>query len=177
MIGCWVTPLTLPLSLLNWVFPLLLTLDDLGAGIKDQDHNIVSNQKLLRAFFESAAPFLTDKDLGDSKAGEILVTIKTGHPYDLWNIKKLATGTGLLGSKTTFPFRPEQYPGYEHRRTIGFKDGVSQGGNAEIVNKNPKTFVFVKTSVKEDDMAKEEDAANRKKRKRAGEDISDDDDD
>ncbi|KAF9364284.1 hypothetical protein BGX34_001991 [Mortierella sp. NVP85] len=148
-----------------------------GAGIKDQDRNIVSNQKLLRAFFESAAHFLTDKELGDSKPGEILITIKTGQPYDLWNIKKLATGTGLLGSKTTFPFRPEQYPGYEHRRTIGFKDGVSQGENAEIINKNPKTFVFVKTSAKEADMAQEEETANLKKRKRAGEDISDDDDD
>ncbi|KAF9976295.1 hypothetical protein BGZ65_007896 [Modicella reniformis] len=147
-----------------------------GAGIKDQDRNVVSNQKLLRAFFESAADFLTDKDLGDSKPGEILVTIKTGQPYDLWNIKKLATGTGLLGSKTTYPFRPEQYPGYEHRRTIGFKQGVSQSGNAEVENKNPKTFVFVKILAKEADMAKEEETAILRKRKRAGEDVSDDDD-
>ncbi|KAF9192303.1 hypothetical protein BGZ50_008665 [Haplosporangium sp. Z 11] len=148
-----------------------------GAGIKDQDRNVVSNQKLMRAFFESVAPFLTDTDLGDKKPGEIHVTVKTGIPYDLWNIKKLATGTGMLGVKTSFPFKPEQYPGYEHRRTIGFKEGVSQGENVEILNKSPKTFVFVKTSAKEAAMAKESETANLKKRKRAGEDVSEDEDD
>ncbi|KAF9914096.1 hypothetical protein BX616_008978, partial [Lobosporangium transversale] len=130
---------------------------------------------LIRSFFESAAPFLTDTDQGDKKAGEIHVTLKSGQPYDMWNIKRLATGTGLLGVKTSFPFRPEQYSGYEHRRTIGYKEGVSQGGNAEIKNKNPKTFVFVKKMVKEADVAKEQESANIKKRKRAGEDLSDDD--
>ncbi|KAF9114777.1 hypothetical protein BGX27_009898 [Mortierella sp. AM989] len=147
-----------------------------GAGIKDQDRNVVSNQKLMRSFFESATPFLTDTDLGDKKPGEIHVTVKTGLPYDLWNIKRLASGTGLLGNKTSFPFRTEQYPGYEHRRTIGFKEGVSQGDNVEIVNKSPKTFVFVKKTAKEADMAREEETANIKKRKRAGEDVSDDED-
>ncbi|KAF9977754.1 hypothetical protein BGZ73_004978 [Actinomortierella ambigua] len=147
-----------------------------GAGIKDQDRNVLSNQKLLSAFFESAVSFLTDPELGDKKPGEILVTIKTGNPYDLWNIKRLAVGTGKLGNKTSFPFYTEQYPGYEHRRTIGFKDGVSQADNAEIVDKKPKTYVFVKRSVKEEDMAKEAHAADIKKRKRAGEDVSDDDD-
>ncbi|KAG0232943.1 hypothetical protein BGW41_001690 [Actinomortierella wolfii] len=147
-----------------------------GAGIKDQDRNVLSNQKLLQAFFESATPFLTDPELGDKKPGEILVTIKTGNPYDLWNIKRLAVGTGLLGNKTSFPFHAELYPGYEHRRTIGFKEGISQAGNAEILNKKPKTYVFVKRSVKEDDMAKEAQTADLKKRKRAGEDVSDDDD-
>ncbi|KAI8598291.1 hypothetical protein EDD21DRAFT_309614 [Dissophora ornata] len=145
-----------------------------GAGIKDQDRNVVSNQKLMRAFFESATPFLTDTDVGDRKPGEIHVTVKTGLPYDLWNIKRLATGSGLLGNKTSFPFKPQQYPGYEHRRTIGFKDGVSQGDNVEIVDKSPKTFVFVKRVAKEADMAKEQETADIKKRKRAGEDVSDD---
>ncbi|KAF9561548.1 hypothetical protein EC968_005690 [Mortierella alpina] len=146
-----------------------------GAGIKDQDRNVVSNQKLMRSFFEAATPFLTDTDLGDKKPGEIHVTVKTGMPYDLWNLKRLATGTGLLGNKTSFPFKPEQYPGYEHRRTIGFKEGVSLGENAEIVGKSPKTFVFVKKTAKEAAMAKESETANIKKRKRAGEDVSDDD--
>ncbi|KAG0294734.1 hypothetical protein BGZ96_000570 [Linnemannia gamsii] len=145
-----------------------------GAGIKDQDRNVVSNQKLMRSFFESATPYLTDTDLGDKKPGEIHVTVKTGLPYDLWNIKRLATGTGLLGNKTSFPFKPEQYPGYEHRRTIGFKEGVSQGHNVEIANKSPKTFVFVKKTAKEADMAKESETADIRKRKRAGEDVSDD---
>ncbi|KAG0208421.1 hypothetical protein BGX33_006249 [Mortierella sp. NVP41] len=145
-----------------------------GAGIKDQDRNVVSNQKLLRSFFESATPYLADTDLGDKKAGEIHVTMKTGLPYDLWNIKRLAAGTGLLGNKTSFPFKPEQYPGYEHRRTIGFKEGVSQGENVEILNKSPKTFVFVKRTAKEADMAKESETASIRKRKRAGEDVSDD---
>ena len=32
----------------------------------------------------------------------------------------------------SFAFHPTLYPGYAHRRTIGFKDGVSKSENEEI---------------------------------------------
>jgi len=48
-----------------------------GAGIKDQDRNILSNQKLLQSFFENAAELLTSRVLyNDMNDGEILVTLK-----------------------------------------------------------------------------------------------------
>lgn len=48
-----------------------------GAGIKDQDRNILTNQKLLQSFFENAAELLTSRILyNDMNDGEILVTLK-----------------------------------------------------------------------------------------------------
>jgi 25S rRNA (uracil2634-N3)-methyltransferase len=35
----------------------------------------------------------------------------------------------------SWEFDPALYPGYAHRRTIGFKDGVSKKGNEEIVGR------------------------------------------
>lgn len=32
----------------------------------------------------------------------------------------------------SFAFHPTLYPGYSHRRTIGFKEGLSKGSNEEI---------------------------------------------
>ena len=75
--------------------------------------------------------------------GTILITLLNQPPYTLWNLPKLAThppplcpGTDLPQSRYTllrsFRFHPDLYEGYEHRRTIGWKDGVSKGGNAEI---------------------------------------------
>jgi len=48
-----------------------------GAGIKDQDRNILTNQKLIQSFFDNAAELLTSRILYDDlNDGEILVTIK-----------------------------------------------------------------------------------------------------
>ncbi|KAL0073910.1 hypothetical protein J3Q64DRAFT_1696282 [Phycomyces blakesleeanus] len=85
--------------------------------------------------------------------GEIHVSMKTCKPYNLWAVRNLAKA-GNLGTKTTFKFHPEDYPGYEHRRTIGFKEGVSKGGNAEILSSEPKTFVFVQKKVVEKEIGK-----------------------
>ncbi|OUM69188.1 hypothetical protein PIROE2DRAFT_68585 [Piromyces sp. E2] len=90
-----------------------------GAGIKDQDRNILTNQKLLQGFFDNASELLTSRVLyNDMNDGEILVTLKSGNPYDLWDIKKLAKSTGKLVTKTSYQFNPNLYPGYHHRRTI-----------------------------------------------------------
>lgn len=82
-------------------------------------------------------------------SGTVLVTLRTISPYSLWSLPHLATrGPLLLPSilpkplpKTpqpsylvlrSFEFNPMDYEGYEHRRTIGFKEGVSSGKNEDL---------------------------------------------
>ncbi|KAJ2742756.1 hypothetical protein GGI20_004259 [Coemansia sp. BCRC 34301] len=74
-------------------------------------------------------------------AGQIHVTLKSGLPYDQWNIKRLAKECGLV-SHTTYPFELDAFPGYEHRRTLGFKQGLSKDENQEIRGKEPKLYAF-----------------------------------
>ncbi|KAF7732751.1 hypothetical protein EC973_000023 [Apophysomyces ossiformis] len=132
-----------------------------GAGIKDQDRNVRANQELLRRFFVSAAELL-------SSEGEIRVTIKTCKPYDLWAIRGLAKTSGLA-VKTAVPFDPSDFPGYEHRRTLGFKEGLSKSGNEEILQSDPKTYIFVPKAVMQDEIEKSaqgmKQEKNTKKRK------------
>ncbi len=63
------------------------SLRDSGAGIKDQDHNILSNQRLLAGFFSSARTLLSSPLAGPvfttrgpimPPAGQVLVTLKSG---------------------------------------------------------------------------------------------------
>ncbi|OCF34229.1 hypothetical protein I317_02439 [Kwoniella heveanensis CBS 569] len=216
-----------------------------GAGITDQDRNILSNQTMLLRFFRSVEPLLTDgpsafpsqsqgksgaalsntkklkgkgkgkgnaKELrrvnkdsgtedeededadglededspyilnegGDGSAtaaawgvpdsllhrqeftppkrqGSILLTLLSCPPYTLWTVPKLATkpphlcpGTHLPQPKydlaRSFEFVPALYEGYEHRRTIGWKDGKSKGANEEILGRKGKarTWEFVR---------------------------------
>lgn len=92
-----------------------------------------------------------------SKQGTVLITLKHKIPYTLWDVHHLATRppahpvrvragdpistTGkqpryrLLRS---FPFDPAAWPGYEHRRTLGFKEGVSKVANQELLKKGPE---------------------------------------
>ncbi|ORE10169.1 hypothetical protein BCV72DRAFT_34930 [Rhizopus microsporus var. microsporus] len=133
-----------------------------GAGIKDQDRNVIANQKLLTAFFQAAEPLL-------EKEGEIHITLKTCKPYDLWSVKGLARSLGVLATKGTRPFHPDDFPGYEHRRTLGYKEGVSKGGNLEILSSAPKTFIFVRKEM----MKKDIERSLTGKRKRDEEDSDD----
>ena len=110
-----------------------------GLGIKDQDHNIHANQQLILNFLQSCRDVLS---LSASKPGQVHVTIKNGMPYELWDVKNLAKMAGYK-TLTSFAFDPSVYPGYEHRRTLGFKDGVSQDANAEILKHGSRTFIFV----------------------------------
>ncbi|KAJ2008749.1 hypothetical protein GGI04_001023 [Coemansia thaxteri] len=81
-------------------------------------------------------------------AGQIHVTLKSGLPYEQWNIKRLAKETGLASYKT-YPFELDAFPGYEHRRTLGFKEGVSKDENQEIRDKAPKLYAFCAKPVAE----------------------------
>ncbi|KAG0166734.1 hypothetical protein DFQ28_006282 [Apophysomyces sp. BC1034] len=139
-----------------------------GAGIKDQDRNVRANQALLRGFFVSAAQLL-------SPDGEIRVTIKTCKPYDLWTIRKLAK-TSDLAVKTAVAFEPKDFPGYEHRRTLGFKEGISKSGNEEIVQSEPKTYVFVHKDRMQEEIAKSAHGMKQQKNKRKRKDEDSDED-
>jgi 25S rRNA (uracil2634-N3)-methyltransferase len=117
----------------------------------------------LKAFFVSAAPFLQSKTAGDEVDGEIHVTLKSGQPYDLWSIRTMAKATDLLRPKTAFLFVPSMYPGYAHRRTLGFKEGQSKSENEEIADKKPKTYIFVRSQVMQDDIEKSKEGMARKR--------------
>jgi hypothetical protein len=43
----------------------------------------------------------------------------------------------------SWKFHPDLYPGYAHRRTLGFKEGVSVADNSEILRNPPRTYCFV----------------------------------
>ena len=81
--------------------------------------------------------------------GEIHVTVKTVEPYNKWNIKQLAKSTGQLAIKESIDFIPNQYPGYEHRRTLGYQKGRSKNDNDEILSKKPKTIIIVRKELLE----------------------------
>lgn len=152
-----------------------------GAGIKDQDRNVLVNQRLMLGFYRSAATVLTQgeprvargsgkangrrkrkggdsdeeeeeemiqSDLDDdfattatgAKEGTILVTLKDSLPYTLWDVPKLATRPPKSSSNPryrllrSFAFHPDLYPGYSHRRTIGWREGKSKSENEELLS-------------------------------------------
>lgn len=72
-----------------------------------------------------------------------MITVKTGEPYDEWHVKKLGLEAGLECVRS-FEFHPSDYPGYEHRRTIGFVKGFSDDKNGEITKRSSRTYVFSK---------------------------------
>lgn len=58
---------------------------------------------------------------------------------------QLKTGKSISTMPTDAPgirFDHTLYPGYSHRRTLGFQDGVSPSANEEIAKKVCKTYVF-----------------------------------
>ena len=87
------------------------------------------------------------------------MSIKGGEPYASWRVKHLAAETGLI-TKTSWIFDPTLFNGYEHRRTLGFKDGLSAGGNEEVP-KDSRTYVFTMPTSAEDDTSQP-----RKKRRK-----------
>jgi len=124
-----------------------------GAGIKDQDRNVRTNQQLLVDFFKSAANHVvqptTDNLTKDAHndaipvvQGQIIVTLKQGKPYDLWEIRKLASASSLVCLRSWI-FSQEAFPGYEHRRTLGFEPGISKAGNEELIGKSVRSYCFI----------------------------------
>ncbi|KAJ3175314.1 hypothetical protein HDU87_006264 [Geranomyces variabilis] len=116
-----------------------------GAGLKDKLRNIDANQSLIHAFLLSACTLLAPHPTASPPTpGEILITLKTGDPYDLWDVKAQARRTGVLACARSFEFVPSLYPEYSHRRTIGYAQGRSADANEEIVRRAPpRTWAFV----------------------------------
>ena len=113
-----------------------------GAGIKDQDRNIRHHQLLLASLFQSIHQLISLKSIDNTNRPQLHITLKQGEPYASWNIKGLAKRHGW---STLFSavFDPKAYPGYEHRRTLGWKEGVSVGDNAEIIQgKGSRVYIF-----------------------------------
>ncbi|KAJ2363667.1 hypothetical protein IW150_006673, partial [Coemansia sp. RSA 2607] len=101
-------------------------------------------------------------------AGQIHVTLKSGAPYVHWNVRQLAKDSGLV-SHTTMPFDVRMFPGYAHRRTLGFKQGVSSDANQEIRDKDPRIHAFVvrPKELEETKEEEEQEKVNTKPRKAA----------
>lgn len=69
---------------------------------------------------------------------EVHVTIRTGDPYDDWNVKGLAVSAGLRSAES-FRFESAKYPGYRHVKTIGQQEEPNE---EDFLSKPAKTFVF-----------------------------------
>jgi len=110
-----------------------------GLGIKDQDVNLRKNQELLQKFFASATELVR-------VGGEIHMALKKGMPYSQWNTVGNAhrCSGGKLVQRTEHVFDCAAFPGYAHRRTLGFKEGMSKGENEEVVGQS-RTYVFERT--------------------------------
>jgi len=107
-----------------------------GLGIKDKARNVAANQALIVRFAKSATLMIHDD-------GEIHITVKRGEPYDTWAVPKVVTAeVSALRLKNSYDFDPKRYPGYFHRRTLGYSEGVSESTNAEILKEGSKTYVF-----------------------------------
>ncbi|CAO3634884.1 unnamed protein product [Cunninghamella echinulata] len=124
-----------------------------------------------------------EEENSKKRDGEIIVTLKTIKPYDQWKVKFVAKWTGELTIKSSIPFVPTDYPGYCHRRTIGFKEGLSKSENEEILKSDPKIYIFVRNYVMEKEIEKSKKGKKlassknhqQKKRKRNNKDGSDSD--
>ena len=62
---------------------------------------------------------------------QIHVTLKTGEPYNSWQVPRIAKLTGQLRLQTAIDFYPEMYSGYEHRRTVGAYRGRGATADAD----------------------------------------------
>ncbi|PWA53149.1 hypothetical protein CTI12_AA447580 [Artemisia annua] len=80
-------------------------------GKEDDDRVITVHQKLVCGFFKSASKMLLPY-------GEVHVSHKTTKPFDLWNIKELASQSSLsLFERVKFAI--DDYPGYANKRGEG----------------------------------------------------------
>ncbi|XP_010276750.1 PREDICTED: uncharacterized protein At4g26485-like [Nelumbo nucifera] len=71
------------------------------------------HQGVVKGFFTNARDMLTEK-------GEVHVTHKTTHPYNKWEVEKLAEEEGLCLVEEV-GFSKKNYPGYHNKRGYGRK--------------------------------------------------------
>ncbi|CAD7941996.1 unnamed protein product [Amoebophrya sp. A25] len=111
-----------------------------GSGEQDRRKNVEEHQRLLEAFFRECALVLNEQN----KNAAVHVTIKNADAYKEWRIAGCCFkgSDGKLRVQGAYDFDPRVFPGYAHRRTIGFKDAVSAAENEEILKTGAKTYVF-----------------------------------
>ncbi|KAI9797506.1 MAG: hypothetical protein M1833_005417 [Piccolia ochrophora] len=142
-----------------WNFP------HTGGKSTDVNRQVRGNQELLVHFLTSARPLLAPH-------GTIVLTIFTGAPYDLWNVRDLARHVGLSVQRS-FAFDAAAYPGYKHARTFGEVEG---GGGWRGEERNARTFVF--ESGEAGRVGTQKKGAKRKRGEgRESEDVSDEEND
>ena len=96
----------------------------------DDPNNVTSNQSLLREFLASATSMLNPQ-------GHIEVTIKSGVPYDRWQLPSLLQRECGLVLSDTQPLDKSLFPGYAHRLTKGM-----QGSLRKVKDTNAKVYTF-----------------------------------
>ncbi|TXT15917.1 hypothetical protein VHUM_00420 [Vanrija humicola] len=79
------------------------------------------------------------------RQGSFLITLLNQEPYTRWELQRLATKPPPSQSDSvpqrryrllrSFEFVPSAWPGYAHRRTIGWREGLSKANNEEIVGR------------------------------------------
>lgn len=115
------------------------------------------------AYKVSSASIVPASFTPPNREGSLCITLLSQSPYSLWDLKSLATRPppvcpGTASAKCTkyrllrsFEFVPDAWPGYAHRRTIGFKAGVSKAENEEIVGRIGKARTWEFAIAQEDD--------------------------
>ncbi|CAK9783314.1 hypothetical protein CC85DRAFT_282051 [Cutaneotrichosporon oleaginosum] len=80
------------------------------------------------------------------RQGTLLITLLNQPPYSEWELPKLANRPPPMCPGTrdaqprfrvlrSFDFVPAAWPGYAHRRTIGWREGLSKANNEEITGR------------------------------------------
>lgn len=105
-----------------------------GGKSTDVNRQVRYNQELLISFFKSSMPLL-------NRGGAIIVTLFQGEPYTLWNVRDLARHVGLKLQRS-LAFKSDDYPGYQHARTLGVVRGGGGGGAWKGENREARTFMF-----------------------------------
>jgi len=73
--------------------------------------SVRAQRELIASFFENAPKLLKSN-------GELRLTMRTGAPYDKWNVEGLALKARLV-FKTSVEFDASEFPGYEYCDTPG----------------------------------------------------------
>ena len=138
--------------------------DELPVGGEDvsdlEDQDEADLEGMDRAYLPSSTNTSTSRELNPPDVpGTLLVTLLDQAPYTLWALRQLATRppASIPNGKAvyrgpqpryalvrSFQFVPAAYPGYAHRRTLGWKEGLSKSDNEEIVGRKgvPRTWEF-----------------------------------
>lgn len=152
-----------------------------GAGIKDQDRNVVQHQKLMLSFFQSclggvapqAHQGLSEKIQNSNRVavrprpstavlsenGTVVVSLFEGAPYSFWDIRRLAREAGF-SSRRTATFDWTLFPNYYHRLTGGRGDTTKQAGSRAA-----KFYVFERFDAKKTQLRLKQQETKRQQNK------------